>query len=89
MGLMFKKFKTKFRYSLRPVFAMLVARRKELARKDWIGLVQKARENIQGNPIEYLGKELPEAGLLQDVLDEIFQEFLKECAYHESRVANH
>jgi hypothetical protein len=84
MGLLFKRFKTKFRYALKPLFAMLVARKKDLSKKEWIEAVIKVRERMNGNPVEYLGTDLPDESLLRDVLDEIFQEFLKECAYHES-----
>jgi hypothetical protein len=84
MGLLFKRFKTKFRYSLKPVFAMLVARRRELNEESWTLLFRKIQNSISTNPQEYLGEELPEPSLLRDILDEIFKEFLKERAYHEA-----
>jgi hypothetical protein len=78
MGLLFKRFKTKFRYALKPVFVMLVDRQKGTDRKEWTMLVNKMRQSIHANPQEFLGVDLPDPNLLRDVLDEIFQEFMKE-----------
>jgi hypothetical protein len=84
MGWIFKRFKTKFRYALKPVFVMLVDKQKTLDKKEWILLVNKMRQSIAVNPAEFLGDDLPEQDLLRDVLGEIFQEFMKERAYHET-----
>jgi hypothetical protein len=78
MGIMFKKFKTKFRYALKPVFAMLVDKQNELDRREWSAMVMKIRNSIQGNPSEYLGADLPDTDLLNDVLEELFHEFQRE-----------
>jgi hypothetical protein len=84
MGLLFKRYKTKFRYTLKPVFVMLVAKGKELDKEQWLRLVNKSKESISANPEEYLGVDLPDVSLLKDILDEIFHEFLKERAYHDA-----
>jgi hypothetical protein len=84
MGVLFKRYKTKFRYALKPLFAMLVARQRSLDKVDWMDLVKRTGSAVQSNPLEFLGDDLPEANLLRDVLDEIFHEFLKERAFHKS-----
>jgi hypothetical protein len=86
MGVLFKRFKTKFRYSLKPLFAMLVAKQRLINKKEWTALVNKVHESVCRNPSEFLGADLPEPNLLRDVLDEIFQEFLKERVYHDTVV---
>ena len=82
MGALFKKYKTKFRYALKPLFAMLVARQQSMERKQWVEMVTKSSNAVRNNPAEYLGDDLPESDLLRDVLDEIFLEFMKERAFH-------
>jgi hypothetical protein len=78
MGLLFKKYKTKFRYALKPVFAMLVAKKKELPSDEWLQFTNRLHEKITANPIEYLGSDLPEKDLIRDILDELFLEFHKD-----------
>jgi hypothetical protein len=81
MGLIFKKYKTKFRYSLKPVFAMLASRQKEMNSEEWMVLTQRTCENILKNPIDFLGTDLPEKDLTRDIVDEIFSEF-----HHDLRI---
>ena len=78
MGLLFKKYKTKFRYALQPLFAMLAAKEKTMNLVEWQNYIQRTRESILGNPAEFLGPELPESTLMRDVLDEIFLDFHKD-----------
>lgn len=75
MGLLFKKYKTKFRYALKPVFAMLVTKQREMEPSEWKEFLDKTHDNILRNPSEFLGRELPELSLMRDILDEIFKEF--------------
>lgn len=78
MGMLFKKYKTKFRYALQPMFAMLADKRKTMSILEWQKFIQRTRERILDNPAEFLGAELPEYSLMRDVLDEIFLEFHKD-----------
>jgi hypothetical protein len=87
MSLRFKKYKATFRYYLKPVFAMLAARRKELQGPEWVAMVQQVRLSVVRNPSEFLGQDLPEQNLLNDILEEIFHDFMKECVYHDSTSA--
>lgn len=83
MGVLFKRYKTKFRYALKPFFVMIVAKRKELTLNEWLELVEQTKRSIKSNPQEFLGSDLPESALLMDILDEIFVEFHRERAYHD------
>ena len=78
MGLLFKKYKTKFRYALKPIFAMLVAKQNHMPVEEWEQYVLKTEEGIKKNPIDFLGTDLPEEGLTRDILREIFTEFFKD-----------
>jgi hypothetical protein len=78
MGLLFKKYKTKFRYALKPVFGMLVAKKKVLREDEWSAATMRMKEQILSNPLDYLGSDLPDPDLQRDILDEIFLEFYKD-----------
>lgn len=75
MGILFKKYKTRFRYALKPVFAMLVSKQKEMDDAAWREFLKKTHDNILRNPTEFLGTDLPEQNLMTDILEEIFKEF--------------
>ena len=57
---------------------MLANRRKTMGVTEWQQFLQRTRDSILANPSEFLGAELPERGLMRDVLDEIFLEFHKD-----------
>jgi hypothetical protein len=80
MGLLFKKYKTKFRYTLQPLFALLLHKRKQMEGALWLDLCYKTKQSIMNNPFEFLGPDLPEKNLMEDILEEIFFEFIKERA---------
>jgi hypothetical protein len=87
MSQRFKKYKSTFRYHLRPVFAMLAAKRKSVQAAEWVAMGQRMRQAVEQNAAEFLGDDLPERNLLCDILDEIFYDFMKECAYHDTASA--
>lgn len=78
MSVAFVRYKRKFRNDLRPVFAMLQARKNQMPDVEWQLMVKKTFHNVILNPIEYLGNDLPPKMLMSDVLAEIESEFLKE-----------
>ena len=78
MGLLLKKYKTRFRYSLQPMFALLEAKEKTLRHDEWQSFVKKTQERILLNPIDYLGMDIPDESLLKDIIEEIFIEFFKD-----------
>lgn len=84
MGALFKRYKMRFRYALKPLFAMLVARQRMLSQEEWIALVRNTSNAVRKNPPEFLGPDLPDMELLRDVLDDLFHEFMKERAFHAS-----
>jgi hypothetical protein len=87
MGLLFKKYKTKFRYTLQPLFALLLYKRKQLQSPSWLELCQKTKQSILNNPLEFLGDDLPEKNLMEDIVEEIFVEFVKERASRDNIVS--
>ena len=80
MSILFKKYKRIFRRHLQPVFAVLVARRKTMSVEAWTTLVDGTLDHVAANPIEYLGDDLPAKPLLQDILQEVRTEFVREMA---------
>ena len=78
MGLLFKKYKTKFRYALKPIFAMLTAKTEDMERDEWTEYVKRTHRRILQNPIDFLGTDLPNSSLLKDILDELFLDYGKD-----------
>ena len=63
---------------MQPVFAVLVAGRKQMDTTAWKIWVVQTLTYVKKNPIEYLGDDLPDHKLLTTILDEIEIEFFKE-----------
>ena len=78
MSLLFKRYKTKFRYALQPVFSMLVGKEKEMPHEDWLQLIKTTEQRILLNPVDFLGTDLPGKDLMKDIVEEIFKEFDKD-----------
>lgn len=78
MSILFKRYKRIFRRNLQPVFAVLVAKRANIALTSWEEEVKHTLARIGENPTEYLGQDLPQQPLLLTILEEIEYEFLKE-----------
>ena len=74
----FARHKRKFRNNLRPVFAMLKSKKDKMRDQEWELLVKKTIHDINLNPTEYLGQDLPSSTLIADTLAEIEDEFLKD-----------
>jgi hypothetical protein len=78
MSFQFKKYKRIFRRNLQPVFASVLARKRNMEFSSWKELVNETLQHVVNNPVEYLGDDLPDKSLLVDILEEIRDEFLKE-----------
>ena len=81
MGILFKRYKARFRFALKPFFVMLNDKRKVMAHDQWMVFIEQTRNSILANPVDFLGDDLPDPSLMRDVLDDIFEEFLKEHAF--------
>lgn len=60
------------------MFAILVATRQTMDAISWRARVDQMMHHVINNPLEYLGNDLPPAKLIEDILDEIRNEFLKQ-----------
>lgn len=81
VGMIFKYYKRRFRNALEPLFVMLIAKKKVLNKEEWQAMVNRTMHSILNNPTEFLGQNLPESpGQLRDILDDIFNQFLKAKA---------
>jgi len=78
VSVIFVRYKRKFRNNLRPVLAMLQAKKGRMPDVEWVLLVKKTIHNAYLNPTEYLGPDLPTNTLIADVLSAIEDEFLKD-----------
>jgi hypothetical protein len=86
MGIRFKRYKSKFRFALKPFFVMISDKRKDMSESEWRELIRQTQISVLTNPVDFLGDDLPDPNLMRDVLDEIFAEFLKERAFLERSI---
>lgn len=78
MGAAFKYFKRRFRNSLQPLFVMLIAKKASMDQAAWFHMVNNTKARVIHNPQDFLGTDVPGHSLLQDIVEELFLEFLKE-----------
>lgn len=83
MSLLFKKYKMKFRYLLRPFFIMINGKRKAMNHDEWTSYLQQIKKDILCNPEEFLGPDRPDQRLTENIIDDVFQEYIKEREYLE------
>jgi hypothetical protein len=81
MGILFKRYKARFRFALKPFFVMINDKRKDMPYDQWKEFIDQTRNSVLANPVDFLGDDLPEKSLMRDVLDDLFDEFLKEHAF--------
>lgn len=86
MGALFKRYKFRFRFALKPFFVMISDKYKEVPDAELTKKIALTTERILANPVEYLGNDLPDPSLLKDVLDEVFDDFVKERAFRERSI---
>jgi hypothetical protein len=84
MSAAFKKYKAKFRYALRPFFVMINGKRKLMKESEWNTYLLQIKQNVLHNPVEFLGKDLPDQNLTNSIVDDIFKEFRRERLYLDS-----
>ena len=73
-----KTYKKKFDRDLRHVKIILSQRRKEMAIKDWLHLVQETKESILKHPEEYFCNDLPPMSVYFEAIDHVFAGFLED-----------
>lgn len=56
---------------------MLIAKKSELQGEKWKEYVSATRGRIINNPEEFLGRDLPNNSLLCDIVEDIFDQFIK------------
>jgi hypothetical protein len=70
----YKYYKRKFKNKLEPILVMLMA--KKASHYDWTAHVQETFDHIINNPKEFLGDDLPEKKITNDILQQIIEQFL-------------
>jgi hypothetical protein len=74
---MFKYYKRRFRNSLQPLFVMLIDRKRKMDQLEWSDYVKRTMNSVLNNPREFLGADVPHPSLIEDIVDDIFSEFIK------------
>jgi hypothetical protein len=71
-------YKNVFRITLQPIIDLLDHKKTQLSEQDWIRFMEITKSSIQANPDQFLGKELPSRAVIQQIVDDIFVDYLKE-----------
>lgn len=74
-------YKAKFNRALEPIKVMLVNRRGNLTKEQWLKFVDKTMISVIHHPDQYLGKEIPERETLVFIVKDIFKEFITKEQY--------
>jgi hypothetical protein len=63
---------------------MITEKRKVMNYQEWTSYIQQIKKDILGNPVEFLGTDLPDQTLTEDIVNDVFLEFIKEREYLEN-----
>jgi hypothetical protein len=63
---------------------MITGKRKAMNHAEWTSYIQRIKTDVLSNPVEFLGTDLPDHKLTEDIIDDVFLEYLKEREYLES-----
>ena len=69
-----------YRRQIRPLFEMLKHKQAELTDTDWKNRVRKTEHDVMNSPDQYLS-DLPKKDVLDLIIHNLFDEFLKESIY--------
>lgn len=75
----FKSYKRRFNNSLQPIKVMLVHQHAVLPRSEWLTLVDRTRHAVIEKPNEYLNVDAPDRKLLEQVIGQIFEDFIHQA----------
>jgi hypothetical protein len=67
----------KYRNQIRPILEMLKSKKLQLSGIEWENLVRRTEQSIVNSPHQYLS-ELPRKDQINQIIFELFEEFLRE-----------
>lgn len=70
-------YRRKFNNALEPIKVMLVDKKRKLTLSTWINFVNQTKDRVLVSPHQYLGEQLPEPGLMTQIVNDIFRDFVK------------
>lgn len=73
-------YRRKFNTALEPIKVMLVNKKRTLTLATWMAFVNKTRGSVLSSPTEYLGDNLPPQEMTNEIVDSLFNDFLKREA---------
>jgi len=71
-------YKRKFKNSLEPMLVMLLNHKEIMGDDSWKNYVQDIQARVMNNPVEFLGRNLPPATTVKEVVALIFNQFVRE-----------
>ena len=72
----FESSKSTFRIVLAPIFELLVYKKEKLSHQDWLDFVARTETSVKLNPQQFLGNELPNRVITDQLVGEIFLDFM-------------
>jgi hypothetical protein len=72
----FKSYKRRFNNALQPIKVMLVHQQAAMTKSEWLMLVERTRNSVIEKPREYLSVDAPDQELLEQIVDQIFADFI-------------
>ena len=73
-------YRRKFNTALEPIKVMLVNKKRTLTLATWMAYVHKTKASVIESPIEYLGDNLPNKEVTDQIVDSLFSDFLRREA---------
>ena len=73
----FENLTVKYRNQIRPILEMLKSKKTQLSSMEWENLVERTAKSIMNSPDQYLS-ELPPKEEIDQIIFELFEEFLRE-----------
>jgi hypothetical protein len=71
-------YKRKFKNALEPMLVMLLNHKETMSDDSWVTHVQDIQTRVMNNPGEFLGRNLPPATTVKEVVALIFNQFVRE-----------
>ncbi|HET6539559.1 MAG TPA: hypothetical protein VFG46_03690 [Chryseolinea sp.] len=71
-------YKRKFKNALEPMLVMLLNHKDTMSDDSWVTHVQDIQTHVMNNPVEFLGRNLPPATTVKEIVALIFKQFVRE-----------
>ena len=68
--------KRRFNHQLEPIKVMLVNKKNDMTREEWIEFIDRTRRSVLDHPNQYLDHHTPNTDLVEFIINRIFNDFI-------------